>query len=152
VGHINMTRVVLGGLLAGLVINISEVVLNAIVLEADLNAALARMNLPPVGTNAIAVFVVMGFVLGIVSVWLYAAIRPRFEPGAPAAACAGVVVWFLAYCYGSIGFAAMGMFPARMIAIALIWGLFELVIATVAGAWVYSEAPEIRRTSPPMPV
>jgi hypothetical protein len=152
VGHINMTRVVLGGLLAGLVINISEFILNAIVLEADMNAALARMNLPPVGMNAVAVFLVMGFVLGIVSVWLYAAIRPRFEPGAASAAGAGLIVWFLAYCYGSIGFAAMGMFPARMIAIAVIWGLFELVIATVAGAWVYHEAPEVRRTAPPMPV
>ena len=152
VGHINMTRVVLGGLLAGLVINISEFVLNAIVLEADLNAALARMNVPPVSTNAIAVFLLMGFVLGIACVWIYAAIRPRFEPGASTAAVAGVLVWFLAYFYASIGFAVMGLFPWRMVTIAVIWGLFELVIATVAGAWVYQEAPEIRRTTPPMPV
>ena len=151
-GHINMTRVVLGGLLAGLVINVSEFVLNAIVLEADMTAALARMNLPPVGNNAVAVFLIMGFVLGIACVWVYAAIRPRFEAGASTAACAGLVVWFLAYCYGSIGFAVMGMFPARMIAIGMIWGLVELVVAAVAGAWVYHEAPEVRRTTPPMPV
>jgi len=42
-----MTRVVLGGLLAGLVINISEFVLNGMLLGADINAALARMNLAP---------------------------------------------------------------------------------------------------------
>jgi hypothetical protein len=129
-----MTRVVLGGLLAGLVINISEFVLNAIVLEADMNAALARLNLPPVNTNQIAVFLVMGFVLGIATVWFYAAIRPRFEPGVGTAACAGLIVWFLAYCYGSIGFMVMGMFPRRMVTIALIWGLFELVIGAIAGA------------------
>jgi hypothetical protein len=76
--------------------------------------------------------------------------RPARRP--PSTTRVSLIVWFLAYCYGSIGFAAMGMFPARMIAIALIWGLFELVIATVAGAWVYHEAPEVRRTAPPMPV
>jgi hypothetical protein len=149
--HIDMTRVVLGGLLAGLVINISEFVLNGMVLGADMQAALARLNLPPVSGNAIAVFLVMGFILGIVLVWLYAAIRPRFGPGPTTAMYAGLVVWFLAYVYGSVGFLVMGMFPPRMMMIGVIWGLCELVIAAEAGGWVYREGPEARLTTPPMP-
>ena len=150
-GHINMTRVLLGGLLAGVVINVSEFVLNSVVLGADMQAALARLSLPMPSPNAIAVFLVMGFVLGIVTVWLYAAMRPRLEPGANAAACAGALVWFLAYCWGSIGFVVLGIFPLRMIVIGMVWGLFELVLAAVAGAWLYREAPAGRMTSPPMP-
>jgi hypothetical protein len=152
VGHIDINRVVLGGLLAGVVINISEFVLNGVVLAADINSSLARLNLPPMGTNAIAVFVLMGFLTGIVMVWLYAAIRPRFGPGATTAMYSGVAVWLLAYVFGSVGYIVLGIFPMRVTLIGMVWGLFELVIAAVAGAWPYHEAPEPRMTTPPMPV
>jgi hypothetical protein len=146
-----MTRVVLGGLLAGAVINISELVLNGMVLSADLESALARLSLPPMSPRALGIFLIMGFVLGIVTVWVYAAIRPRFEAGPTTAACAGLLVWFLAYCWGSMGYLVLGIFPARVVLIGMIWGIFELVVAAVAGAWLYREAPEPRLTSPPMP-
>jgi hypothetical protein len=136
---INTGRVILGGLLAGVVINVGESVLNAVVLADDMAAALARMNLPPVGGSAIGVFVVLGFALGIAMVWLYAAIRPRYGAGARTALCAGAAVWFLAYLYPSIGYAVMGMFSTGTIVLALIWGLVELLIAAVAGAWLYKE-------------
>jgi len=149
--HIDMTRVVLGGLLAGLVINISEFVLNGMVISTDIQASLARLNLPPVSGSAVTVFLVMGFILGIVLVWLYAAIRPRFGPGPTTAMYAGLMVWFLAYLWGSVGYLVMGMFPLRVMVIGVIWGLVEVVIAAEAGGWVYREGPEARLTTPPMP-
>jgi hypothetical protein len=136
---INLARVVLGGLLAGLIINIGESLFNAWLFAADMEAAMARLNLPPVGGSAVATFLVLGFALGIVTVWLYAAIRSRFGPGVSTALCAGAVVWFLAYVYPSIGFAVMGMFPARFVSIGIVWGLGEVLIASVAGAWLYHE-------------
>ena len=136
---INLARVVLGGLLAGLVINIGESLFNAVLFAGDMEAAMARLNLPPVGGSAVATFLVMGFALGIATVWLYASIRSRFGPGVNTALCAGAVVWFLAYVYPSIGFAVMGMFPTRLIAIGIVWGLAEVLLAAVAGAWLYRE-------------
>jgi hypothetical protein len=136
---INMGRVVLGGLLAGLVINVSEFVLNAVVLADDMEAALARMNLAPVGGSAVGVFMVLAFALGIAMVWLYAAIRPRYGAGVRTALCAGATVWFFSYLYPSIGYAVMGMFSAGSIGLAVIWGLVELLVAAVAGAWLYQE-------------
>jgi hypothetical protein len=138
-GRINVARVVLGGLLAGLVINVSETLLNAVVLQEELNRAVQRMNLPPVSGAAIGIFVVLGFALGITAVWLYAAIRPRYGAGPKTALCAGAAVWFFAYVYPSVGLAAMGMFPINVTALGLIWGLVELLVATVAGAWPYKE-------------
>jgi hypothetical protein len=44
---INMARVLIGGVVAGLVINIGEFVLNMFVIQAEMDAAIARMNLPP---------------------------------------------------------------------------------------------------------
>jgi hypothetical protein len=140
-GGINLGRVVLGGLLAGVVIDASEILLNGVVLGEQMNAAMQRLNLPPVGAGAIGVFVVLGFALGIAAVWLYAAIRSRFGAGVQTALYAGCAVWFFAYLYPSIGMAVMGLFPAGLITLGVIWGLVELLVAAVAGAWLYKEAP-----------
>ena len=77
---INYARVIVGGLLAGLLINISETLLNAVVLARQMEAAVQRLNLPPIGGQAIAGFVVFGFVLGIGCVWQYAAIPSTTRP------------------------------------------------------------------------
>ena len=138
--RINARGVVVGGLVAGLVINVSEYILNEPVLGADMAAELTARNLPPIGGNAIAGFVILGFVVGIVLVWLYAAIRPRFGAGPKTAAIAGVAVWFLDYFCGSVAFGELGIFSARLILIGLVWGLVELVVAGIAGARLYSEA------------
>lgn len=136
---INTARVVIGGIVAGLVINVSEFIVNMVVLGADMNIAMTRLNLPPVGGQAIAVFVVSGFALGIMTTWLYAAIRPRYGPGPKTALCAGAAVWFFAYLYGGVGMTVMGVFPGRMMAIGTIWGLGEILVAAVAGAFLYKE-------------
>ena len=138
--RINTRGVVTGGLVAGLIIDISEYILNEPVLGASMAAALAVHNLPPIGGNAIAVFTILGFLLGIVLVWLYAAIRPRFGPGPKTAVRAGVAVWFLAYFWGAISFAVLGVFPARLLTIGLLWGLVELIVAGLVGGRLYSEA------------
>ena len=136
---INTARVVIGGIVAGLVINVSEFILNMVVLGADMNTAMTRLNLPPFGGQAITVFVVLGFALGIGTVWLYAAIRPRYGPGPKTALCAGAAVWFFAYFYSGVGIMVMGVFPGRMMAIGMIWGLGEMLLASVAGASLYRE-------------
>jgi hypothetical protein len=75
-GKINIARVILGGLLAGLVINISEYVLNTYVIADDAAAMLERFGLPQTGMHQIGVFLVMTFILGIIMVFTYAAMRP----------------------------------------------------------------------------
>src|SRR5262245_6567173 len=76
-GKINLSRVILGGLVAGLVINIGEFILNTYVIGEQSAAAMARLGLPAIGPQQIVWFVVFGFLYGIWLVWLYAAIRPR---------------------------------------------------------------------------
>ena len=137
-GKVNLGRVILGGLLAGLIVNISEFVLNTIVIGADMEAARKALN-RPMNNQMIAWFVIAGFALGIVTVWLYAAIRPRFGAGVKTAVTGALAVYLLAYAYPSIFFAAMGLFPVRLVIIGLGWGLPEIVVASVAGAWLYTE-------------
>jgi hypothetical protein len=134
-----MSRVVLGGLLAGLIINISEFILNGVVFAEEMTAAMASLNRPPIADSMIVWFVLFGFGLGIVSIWLYAAIRPRYGPGVRTALCAGLAIWGLAYLYPTLFFLAMKLFPTRLTVISTVWGLAEVLIAAVAGAAIYKE-------------
>ena len=136
---VNTGRVILGGLLAGLIIDVSESILNTVVLGQANDALMQARNLPPMDNRMIAWFMVLGFLPGIGTVWLYAAIRTRYGAGPATAIVAAVGVWFLAYLYPSAFLVVMGMFPAGLTALALLWGLAEIILASVAGAWLYSE-------------
>ena len=137
---INMGRVVVGGLVAGLLINVSEFVLNAVVLVNDMKAAMAALNRPPIDNSMIVWFVLLAFGIGIMAVWVYAAVRPRFGPGVRTAICASLVVWGLAYLYPNVSTIILGLFPTRLMIVATVWGLVEVLVAGVAGAWIYTEA------------
>ena len=136
----NFGRVLLGGLLAGLVLNIGEFLLNDKVLGPQMTAFFSAHGFHDPGSNFIIIAVVMTFLLGIVTVFLYALIRPRLGPGPKAAIVAALIMWFGIYLYsGVINMFLFGI-PMNMMIIAFIWGLVEYIIATIAGAWLYREA------------
>lgn len=139
-GKINYGRVVLGGLVAGVIINIGEFILNEMLLKADWEASMKAINRPAMSGSAMVIMVVLCLLLGVMTTWVYAAIRPRFAPGPTTAICAGLVVWTLAYAFPSISGMATELFPSRLFVISIIWGIFEAPIAAVAGAWLYKEA------------
>ena len=137
--QINLGRVVIGGLLAGLIINVGEFILNGILIAEEMNAAMAALNKPPVDPSMIIWFVVLSFGFAMVLVWTYAAIRPRLGPGVKTAICASTLCWGLGYLYPNLFFYVMNLFPRNMIILTSIWGLVEVVIAGIAGAWAYKE-------------
>jgi hypothetical protein len=137
--RINVARVLIGGMAAGLVINASEFLLNQIVIVTDMTTALARMNLPPAGGTAIPIFIVLGFIGGISAVWLYAAIRPRFGAGPKTALAAGLFFWLIGYFWSGMVMFALHMYSTRLVAISLCWELIESIAATLIGASLYAE-------------
>jgi hypothetical protein len=137
-GKINWTRVILGGLVAGVIINLSEYVLNGVVLAKDMEAAISALG-RQLGGGALLMFTVWGFLVGIFAIWLYAAIRPRYGAGPKTAACAGAAVWSLGYLLASVTPLALHLFPRRLMAVGLAVGLVEVIVGTVAGAWLYRE-------------
>ena len=136
---IRMGRVIAGGLVAGLIVNIGETILNIPLLGAQMEQALQARNLPPVGGAAIGYFVVMCFLLGIAIVWTYAAVRPRLGPGPKTAVTIGVLAWFMTLVWSGGSQVAMGVMPLNLTILGLAWGLGEIVIASLAGASVYKE-------------
>jgi hypothetical protein len=137
-GRINWTRVILGGLVAGVIINIFEFVLNGVVLAKDMEAAIRALG-RQMGGGQLAMFFVWGFLVGIFAIWLYAAIRPRYGAGWKTALCAGSAVWGLGYLLSSVTPVALNLFPSRLMAVGLTVGLVEVLAATLAGAWLYRE-------------
>ena len=138
-GRVNLGRVIAGGLLAGLVINVSEAILNVIVIAADNEAMVKAHNLRPIDNSMIISFNLLGFLLGIVTVWLYAAIRTRYGAGPGTAIMAGMMVFFFAYIYPTAFMAILGLMSTSLMLVVLGWGLVEILVASVAGAWVYKE-------------
>lgn len=138
-GKINMGRVILGGLIAGVVINIGELILNMPILGQRWNEALQALNRPPMESGLPIFFILLSFALGILVVWVYAAIRPRFGAGPLTAISAGLIVWTLASLYSSASALPMNLFPRRLLFYAVVWQFFELPLAALAGAWIYRE-------------
>ena len=138
-GKINWGRVFLGGLLAGVILNLFEFVLHSIVLQEDWQAAFEALEKPEPGSGAIVIFVVTLFGVGVLAIWLYAGIRPRYGPGPGTAICVGLLVWALAYLVPTLGNIAMGIFPMGLMLLSTAVGLIEVPLATLAGAWAYRE-------------
>ena len=137
----NGVRVIAGGLLAGVVINVCEYVVNGVLLKDRWAAAMQALGRPAENSSLeMAAFLVWGFLVGVFAIWLYAAIRPRYGPGPKTAAIAGVALWVLGYLVNSIPVAAMHLFPRHPLAYRAAAGLVAIVAGTLLGAWLYKEA------------
>jgi len=136
----NYARIVLGGLVAGLVLNVGEFVLNEVLLKEQMQEMFRRFNIPPPSGSFIAVAVILTFAMGVLIVMLYAMIRPRFGPGPKTAICAALVLWFVVGFYMNILYGVLFGMSASLIAIGMVWSLVEYCLAALAGAWVYKEA------------
>ncbi len=149
--RVNWARVLLGGLLAGVVINTFEFVLHYFVIDEAWRSAwtAAQAAQPTEGESApalmtgaqIAVLNLWGFLVGLVSVWLYVAIRPRHGSGPKTALYAGTVVWALTLLLAAIkpdvgaGLSTMAIFSSVVV------GFAEINLGTLLGAGQYRESP-----------
>src|SRR5262245_18742296 len=91
---INLRRVLLGGVVTGLILNLGEVVLNDVVLGPHIEADMKRMNITPPGAGFAVLAVTLTFVFGIVAILIYAMMRARLGPGPKTALLTALVLWF----------------------------------------------------------
>jgi hypothetical protein len=138
--NINTGRVVIGGLIAGLVLNIGEFLLNAVVLGAQMKDFMAKHNFPEPSPSFIPIAVGLTFVMGIVMMLGYACIRTRLGAGPKTAIIAGLFAWFGVYFYSGIINGVIFGLPIGTIAMVVAWGLVQYSLAALAGAWANKEA------------
>jgi hypothetical protein len=136
----NYGRVILGGLVAGIILNIGEFLFNGVILANAMREWAASRNLPAEPTPTFfVVATALTFALGILMVMLYAMIRPRYGPGPKTAVCAALVIWFAICIYCGIINGIILQFPMNALLIGIVWCLGEYVVAAIAGAWLYKE-------------
>jgi hypothetical protein len=139
---INTSKVVLGGLAAGVVLNVidwvtyTRVIVDRVTAEAE--AFKPGLGATMMAGNAITIYVITDFIIGILLVWLYAAIRPRFGPGPKTAVTAAIVMWLVVATI-HLGDIAMGMASTGLYATEIIIGLVALLLASWVGAKLYTE-------------
>ena len=140
-GKTNWMRVFTGGLLAGIVFFILGWAAYATYLGKLWSSALEALGHPlstmTFGDYAFAI--VGSLVGGILAVWLYSAIRPRYGAGAKTAVCAGLFFWALGSLFPSISLGSMGLFSANLLVIDSLTSLVGSVVGTLLGAWIYKE-------------
>ena len=136
---INVRRVVLGGLVAGLVANVFDFVITSFLMATEFTSMLARLNVSEAATRSwIALFAAADFIWGVLLVFTYAAIRPRFGPGPKTAVVSGVILW-LAFAIAMFILMAIGLHTPQSYLKSSALYLVSAVVSSLVGAALYKE-------------
>ncbi len=139
-GRINIGRLLLGGLVAGLVIFLIEGAMGPTYM-AEWVRAMQAHNLPmPSGASSAVGGALLSLLMGVGLVFFYAAARPRFGAGVKTAVIVAVAYFVFAYLVGLIGYGLIGLYPTDLLVRWGVQGLVQLTLAAIAGAWLYREA------------
>jgi hypothetical protein len=134
---VSALRIVVAGLLAGLVLNVGEAVLHGVVLAAataDAMTALGRAGASsPLG---LSLLIGITFVQGIIGVWLYALLVGRGMARGGGAVVAGLALWVLSAVYAAIYFGSgfPNVMPAAVVWWPVAWEVVEYPLAIFIGA------------------
>jgi len=138
-GRINVSRLVMGGLAAGVVANALDYVINRYLMQAEGEAMMTRLNLSTdVVASSVPVWIIVDFIYGMLLVFTYAAMRPRFGAGPKTAAISGGTLW-LAICAIFAGLTAMGIYTGPAFVKSSALTLVSTMAASLTGAYLYKE-------------
>lgn len=139
---INTQKVVVGGLVAAVVFAVVDGVIFGFILKSELDANTVRLGLDPavaVSAAGFAMWAITELVFGQLIVWTYAAMRPRFGPGAKTAMYAGMVPWLSVVVIIATQTQA-GIHTTSIFWKAAVLSLISVMLGSIAGAAVYKEA------------
>ena len=134
--RINWGRVVVGGIVAAILVNVLQAPLD-LLMRADLQEAMKGMKQP--GPAVWVAHILWSFVIGIATIWLYAAIRPRYGPGWVTGLRAGFAVWLFVHATFALAAGSMELLPTKLMLLSALFSLPATLVATVVGAWIYRE-------------
>ena len=130
---INWGQVLLGGLLAGLVMNVSEAALRGGYVAPIRSRSFASMASLILHNRLSVSLIVMTFVLGIASVWLYRVALASGGSGDRGLRRSGGLGNRTCGLGSISGQALPGLIPAKLALLPVAWGLVEAPLGTVAG-------------------
>lgn len=126
--------VLLGGLLAGTVINAGELALHRVLLQERWTAAFAALGKHPTGWTT---FIPANFLVGFFTVWLYVRLRSHYGPGPRTALRAGLAIWAVFWVIPILALVPLELFPNQLLFLVIAGGVINAHLAALLGAWVY---------------
>lgn len=142
-GRVNRGRVMLGGLLWFVVYALLGAATAFLYLMREGREAFEEIGLRVVSHMSDPAFfafvMVLTLAMGILSIWLYAAIRPRYGPGPKTAVIAAIAIWILGQMLPLLYWSQLLGLRTRLVILNGATMLVAGVAATLAGAWIYKE-------------
>jgi hypothetical protein len=138
----NTSKVLVGGIVAGVVLNVIDwfvyTRLIATQMAAAMDAYKPGSSAVMMSGNAITIYVITDFVYGLLLVYTYAAVRPRLGPGPRTAATVAGLFWLFG-AFMSSHMLISGEMDTNLFWMTSLISLITLVLGTWFGAMVYSE-------------
>ena len=139
-GGINIGKWLLGGLVAGAATWILEGLASMLYLE-EMQKAVAEHSLTLEMNAGVFVWsIVVSLIVGLTLVYLYAVARTHLGPGPKTALTVAIALWVGGMVVSLIGYHMIGLYPDSMLFKWGLIGLVELILASLAGGWIYSES------------
>lgn len=130
----NKARIVLGGLIAGVVVDLIETVVHRFLFKSY-----EKLGWKPLTMSGAVRLWIIGLIFGILLAWLYAALRPRYGAGPKTAIVAGLYLWIVAGLLVWIGFSPRLQWGTQLMTIGIVTNLVAYVVAGLVAGYLYKE-------------
>src|SRR5712692_9148815 len=130
----DLSRLLFGGVAAGLVINAIEYLVHGIFLGAQWTAAFAALGKTPTGWTT---FIPANFLVGVISIWVYTRMSPNYGSGPKTAVRAALAVWVVFWVIPEMALQPLNLFPSSLLFTVIAFGLLDSIPAVLLGAWIY---------------
>ena len=143
--RINWVRVIVGGLVATVILFITDGLFHEHVVVADWKAVYSNLGIAEPQHSGLGVlyFAVFDLGRGMISIYLYALMRSCCGPGPKTAVLAGVVAWIAFSVTGPAQFVPLGFYSNTLLVKVAAFQLVTSIVAAVAGAALYRDAATI---------
>jgi len=136
---INTGRWIAGGVVAGVLMWIIEGAASQMYF-AEMMTALDKAGLSvAMDAGMVAATVLVSLLVGFGVVFFYAMARQRIGAGPRTAIIVGAAAFVFFYLPGLLGYQMIGLYPGPLILKWAVIGFVEMVVVSVAGAWIYRD-------------
>ena len=140
--QLDIVRLVLAGLVSGIVIYVVESILNGVILGADWkvwSVVASQVFRMPAETKSLILWGLQALLAGLIGTVVYAAIRTWVGVNLRAAYISGLIVWSVGWLGMSFDKLALGIEPTKMIYYNLLAALLACLLGQVAASFIYKD-------------
>jgi len=143
---IRFVRLIIAGLTVGFILNASDFYLNGMILGDEWTIVMKSLNLNPITGHVMYLLIIFNLIIGLALISLYAALSPHIINSTKTSFIVGFSGWFFFYFSIYIVNYILGFYTTKIMLVSIIWGLFAIPIATLAGSQIYKFKPSSIKT------